>query len=102
MNEDYRQIFAKFRALPGRFEERRERAKNRATRWLCCEAVANESPLLRFPDPRGKYREFALKRPSPLAQIHGKREVFSDEFPAIRAGNFLLQTGKNIAPNSEY
>jgi hypothetical protein len=49
--KDY-ELVAQFRASCGHVRECRERGENAATRWLCWEAVANESLLLKFPDPR--------------------------------------------------
>jgi len=65
-------------------------------RWLCCEAAAKESPLLKFPNPRentGNLRDMPPpRRPDPL-----EYEVSLDEFPAMGTGNFLMRTGKYIA-----
>ena len=52
-------LVADFRASPGQSREGQERARNRATGWLCWEAAANASQELTFPDNRentGNYR----------------------------------------------
>jgi hypothetical protein len=61
--------------------------------WLCWETAANESLFLNSL-MRGKIQGISFERPSPPAQKPFKHETSLDEFPAIRTGNFLLQTGK--------
>ena len=58
------------------------------------------SPQPKFLDPRENAGNFERKAPLRLLKPIEMRD-FLDDFPAIRTGNFLLQTGKTIAPNSE-
>jgi hypothetical protein len=43
---------AHFRTSSVLYGEGQERARKRPTRWLCCEAAANESLLTKFPGMR--------------------------------------------------
>ena len=92
-------MVAQFRASYGRYGPGQERAENRATGWLCCEAAANLSRLLKFPDPRENTGNSVETLPACTNPL--KHETSLDEFPAVGTGNFLLQTGKDIATNSE-
>ena len=91
---------AQFRASCGHVCECRERAEKRATRWLCCEAAANES-LQPNSLIRGKIQGISLETSLPVCTKPLRNGASLDEFPAIETGNFFRQIGKNIAPNSE-
>jgi hypothetical protein len=67
---------AEFRAFWGRSCEHRERAGNRATAWLCCEAAANESQRGNFPDSRENTGNFGRNSPPLSREPIEERWVF--------------------------
>src|SRR5689334_23024517 len=69
-------------------------------RWLCWEAAAN---LSLYPNSliSGKIPGISLDTPLPACMNPLKHATSLDGFPAIGTGNFLLQTGKIAAANSE-
>jgi hypothetical protein len=74
----------------------------KARDWLavlggCSERVSAVLNSLIF----GKIQGISVETPLPACTNPLKHETSLDEFPAIGTGNFLLQAGKGITPNSE-
>jgi hypothetical protein len=94
-------LLAPFRASCWHFGNCRSRGEKPATGWLCCEAAANVSHRLKFPDLRENTGNLRGETPSPPYEPIETRHLFG-RIPCNPNREILVANRESRSANSEF